>query len=266
MISTITSVLIWLSMLFGGGVANEATQSALTQAVPYWAQPADQVEIAEIEPQLLLALNNAYQQLDQAARLEPKDDREAEKYLFRYQEQMQHAFQIAAGLQEYPGLPNAMRQIEIQLERQERRLQQLQKEQPGDPLPIQAQLHQMIQDYQQLCAKANADPAYLRNQFQHQNQVRVGILAGACQNPEQVPCAPLIPVDGTGRSDLGAGYRSDRENGPQGGPIYQGGDQRQVGQDAPAGNAETNRTHHSVGSGPGSSRAGGGKGGHSGGR
>lgn len=164
--STLATVLVILSLIFGGSTATiAAAQSALPDQPLYHLKltSEDVGEKLAFENQFRfeLALQFAGRRLAEMEKLMLKGETPPEEVLTRYQNQMQNAFRLAAGLPDEELIPALLR-LQERLRQQEQIALRLQELRPGTPLVNQ--LMAMVQTRLQLTANGLNDPQGFRNQ------------------------------------------------------------------------------------------------------
>ncbi len=164
--STLATILVILSLVFGGSTATiAAAQSALPDQPLYQLKlvSEDVGEKLAFENQIRfeLALQFASRRLAEMEKLMLKGETPPEEVLTRYQNQMQNALRLAANMPEEDFTPALLRLRET-LRQQEQIVRRLQELQPG--LPLVKQLMAMIQTRLQLAENGLQDPLEFRNQ------------------------------------------------------------------------------------------------------
>jgi hypothetical protein len=201
--STLATLLVILSLVFGGSTATiAAAQSALPDQPLYGLKliSEDVGEKLAFENQIRfeLALQFASRRLAEVEKLMLKGETPPDEVFARYQNQMQNALSLAAGLPDEELTPALLR-LQETLRQQEQILRRLQELQPGSPLFNQ--LMAMLQTRLQLVANGLSDPLEFRN------QVRAG------QSEE------FTPPQGEG---IGPGPGGGEKNGEPGGIVSPG--------------------------------------------
>jgi hypothetical protein len=226
MFSTLTTLLVTITLLFGGAGATVYAAQASGPAdflypVKTLGEDLRLGLTSDNQNQLNLALEYTNRRvgeiLDAVSNAEPV----SEKAVLRYQEQLSMALNIASGMDDRE-MDQALLQLRDQIQKQDRIMEKLQTQVPDQAEPLMAQIRDMIRSQLRLVESGLENPAVFRQQLREQEQLQ------AEDNAQ--PIEPGVPgndaAGGAGYEGAGPGpansdelNQPDEGNGPGPGPM-----------------------------------------------
>lgn len=226
MFSTLTTLLVTITLLFGGAGATVYAAQASGPAdflypVKTLGEDMRLGLTSDNQNQLNLALEYTNRRvgeiLDAVSNAEPV----SEKAVLRYQEQLSMALNIASGMDDRE-MDQALLQLRDQIQKQDRIMEKLQTQVPDQAEPLMAQIRDMIRSQLRLVESGLENPAVFRQQLREQEQLQ------AEDNAQ--PIEPGVPgndaAGGPGYEGAGPGpansdelNQPDEGNGPGPGPM-----------------------------------------------
>lgn len=194
MFSTVLTLIVVLSLAFGGGTVAAAQISMPDDAlyqIKLLSEDARLSISADQETQLQLSLEFAERRMEEIQTMLQMGETPPETVMTRLQNQMDYALRLAINMPDEQ-LQSTLLQVQTRLQQQDQTMTQLQLNLEADPalLQIQDRVKTMLQQQLQLCQTGLTDPDLLREQLrireqdQLQQQLQDGI-QNQNQNGEQ---------------------------------------------------------------------------------
>ena len=183
MLSTLATVLLVVSIIFGGGVTVAAAQSSQPDQALYGVKILSENVRFDLttkpQAQYQLALDFANRRVEEMQAMVQAGSVPPEGLQTRYQAQVEQAIRIAANLPDEEAV-QALAQVQTRLQSQEQMLLQMQAGANPEAEAALVRSRQMVQERLQMVINGLSDPVQLRNQLQQQ-----GGMGGPQNNGQQ---------------------------------------------------------------------------------
>ena len=174
MYSTVLTLIVVLSLAFGGGTVAAAQTSMPNGALYQIKILSEDARIsisADQETQFQLALGFAARRMDEIRTMLQTGEVPPQAVTTRLQNQLNHALSLAMNMPEEQLQPTLL-QVQTQLQQHDQIMNQLQLRQDADPALLQTrdQIRTMLQQQLHLCQTGMESPDLLRDQLRNREQ------------------------------------------------------------------------------------------------
>jgi hypothetical protein len=174
MYSTVLTLIVVLSLAFGGGTVAAAQTSMPNGALYQIKILSEDARIsisADPETQFQLALGFAARRMDEIRTMLQSGEVPPQAVTTRLQNQLNHGLNLAMNMPEGQLQPTLL-QVQTQLQQHDQTMNQLQLQQDADQVLLQSrdQIRTMLQQQLQLCQTGMENPDFLRDQLRTREQ------------------------------------------------------------------------------------------------
>jgi hypothetical protein len=226
MLSTLTTLLVTIMLLFGGAgatvyAAQESGPMDFLYPVKTLGEDLRLGLTSNSQNKLDLALEYSNRRVAEILDAVTNEESIPEKAVLRYQQQLNTALQLTAGM-ENREMDQALLQIGDQIQKQDRIMEKLQTHVADQAGPLMVQIRQLIRSRLQLVETGLENPAAFRQQIREQEQLQPGWNAQPVEPAgpgEGAAGEPGYEGSGPGPANSGELTQPDEGYGPGPGPV-----------------------------------------------
>lgn len=200
MFTTISTVLIAISMLFGGAgatvlAAQESQPDDFLYPVKTFSEDAQIILAGNPQSQLDLLMTFTDRRTAEIAFKQTAGEQIQEAVVERFENELNHMFRIANGMED-DLMVQALEHIAIHMRKHEREMERLREAQPDKVDPLMEQVREMLRLRVYLAELGIQDPPAFRNQLQQMLRERTGVNhQGEGAKPDEGNGLRLGPVE-----------------------------------------------------------------------